>query len=746
MSTKRELRDAREGPVEPLDFRRPGPRVLALGALLGAAIGLARAPQEAQRVVEDWKSLWPAVALASLALGAVCAAVVGWARRRGGEALAAWLLVFVAPTAAAVGAVGASATRFAAVTLGLAALGWMLHSTHRGSAPRAALWLSLACAVSVHTLAPGTGSSLAFLAVAACCGAGLVSEHREATLRRFLTRRATSGRGEFARNAPHAPPTRSMLAGMLVAALAWMLTGFGQRAYTRALDAARLERNEAAQPRDPLKQSAQSAMRQWLTSVSMGSSDAQRSDEILATVALRDGRTGEAFQPARPPYFPVTTLDALNGDRLESSGLDGVAKLRDADDGEEDGWIELRRPASRAPLTTATVTQFAQSTARGGWLPLLRLEPLHAIRIDEVRRLGDGALLLEAPGERAEYALVAASREPTLSPGESARARHPEARFLDLPRDDAAFERIAREARRVAADRESDAERVLAVVAHFRDGFTYSEEGTGAEGLEGLARLLERRSGYCASIAAAAVVMLRSLDLPARAVAGFLGSEYDLERDEYVLRQRHGHAWIEVHFEGLGWVRLEPTPADRRAPTPGAEREAGALSRWGSALRNDVGALFSGEEQAPSVGEVVARLAEGPDALLTSARRREPLAVGLVLAIVLASVVTLFRVFRRAVRGVQVARSSAGRALAFEQRLIEALRGRGARVSASQTLREIVRSADARVAPSLMQRLERAVRSLYAARFGGVELAADVRGEVEDLIRELRAEPANTAN
>lgn len=746
MSTKLDPQGARDSSRAPFDFRRPGPRELALGALLGAAIGLARAPHEAQRVVDDWKPLWPAAAVASLALGVLCASIVRWARRRGGEALAAWLLVFVAPTAVAVAALGLAATRSAVVTLGLAAVGWLLHSTRRGGATKAALWFSLAGAVSVHTLSPSTSSLLAFFAVAACAGAGLVSEHRDATLQRFLARRAISGRGELARAASRAAPSRSMLAGVLVALLALVFTGLGQRAYLRALDAAKLERDEAARPRDPLKQSADSAMRQWLASVSMGSSDAQRSDEILATVALRDGRTGEAVQSARPPYFPVTTLDALNGDRLESSGRDGVATLRDADDGEEDGWIELRRPAPRAPLTTATVTQFTQSTARSGWLPLLRLEPLHAVRLDEVRRLGDGALLLEAPGERAEYALVAASREPTLSSSESSRARHPEARFLDLPRDEPAFERIAREARRIAANRESDAERVLAIVEHFREGFTYSEEGTGAEGLEGLANLLERRAGYCASIAAAAVVMLRSLDLPARAVAGFLGSEYDFERDEYVLRQRHGHAWIEVHFEGLGWVRLEPTPADRRAPTPGAQREAGALSSWGSALRNDVGALFSDDEDAPSVGEVVARLAEGPDALLASARERDPLALGVVIALVLASVFTVFHVLRRAVRGVRVARSSEGRALAFEQRLIEALRGRGARVSAARTLREIARSADARVAPSLMQRLERAVRALYAARFGGVELAAEVRAEVEDLIRELRTEPAKPAS
>jgi transglutaminase-like putative cysteine protease len=723
---------------------RLGARELALGALLGAAIALVRAPQETQQVAAERMSIWPLAGLAALALGALGVSIRRWTRHKGGEALAVLLLVYVLPCFAGLGALSVVLTRAAIYAPALFVLGGVLALVHRRQAISLALWLALACAVSVHAVAPSTSTWFAFLAVAACCGAGLVVEHRDATVRRFLRRRVTAGRTRPGFESAHSTPARAMLVGLAVASLAWMLTGSVQRAYARALDQAHVERR-AAHPQDPSQRSAEGALRQWLSSVSMGSSAAQRSDELVATVALRDGRNGEPLRLAEPPYFPVTTLDALNGDRLESSGLDGSSSLRDADDGEQDGWIELRRPAPRAPLTTATVAQFTQGSARGGWLPLLRLEPLHAVRLGEVRRLGDGALLLEAPGAKVEYALVAASREPRLAEGETARARHPEARFLAAPRDEAAFERIADEARRIASGRSSDAERVLAIVEHFREGFSYSEEGMGAEGLEGIVRLLDRRAGYCSSIAAAAVVMLRSLDIPSRAVAGFLGSEYDLERDEYVLRQRHGHAWIEAHFEGLGWVRFEPTPADRRAPAALGERGPGTLSSWSSALQRDVGALFSGADDAPTMGDVAARLADGPKALLEAAKKREPVALGLLLALAFAAALAVFRAVRNTLRGVRVARSPEGRALAFEQRLIDALRRRGAQVSPSRTLREIVRSAEARVERPLAKRLELAVRALYAVRFGGEELEVETRREVEAVIAELRADPAAPA-
>lgn len=69
--------------------------------------------------------------------------------------------------------------------------------------------------------------------------------------------------------------------------------------------------------------------------------------------------------------------------------------------------------------------------------------------------------------------------------------------------------------------------------------------------------LTQSHRGYCLHFATAAVVLYRSLGIPARLTDGFLvyakaGKTVDvLQKDE--------HAWAEVYIDGLGWVPVEAT-------------------------------------------------------------------------------------------------------------------------------------------------------------------------------------------
>ena len=61
------------------------------------------------------------------------------------------------------------------------------------------------------------------------------------------------------------------------------------------------------------------------------------------------------------------------------------------------------------------------------------------------------------------------------------------------------------------------------------------------------------------------VVMLRSLDIPARWVKGFTSGEKIDESvnedgdDVYQVTNANAHSWVEVYFEGVGWIPFEPT-------------------------------------------------------------------------------------------------------------------------------------------------------------------------------------------
>lgn len=71
--------------------------------------------------------------------------------------------------------------------------------------------------------------------------------------------------------------------------------------------------------------------------------------------------------------------------------------------------------------------------------------------------------------------------------------------------------------------------------------------------------LFESRAGYCTHYASALAVLARSVGLPARVVAGFLGGERHPD-GHFTVRDYDAHAWVEVWLDGA-WQRIDPTAA-----------------------------------------------------------------------------------------------------------------------------------------------------------------------------------------
>jgi len=67
--------------------------------------------------------------------------------------------------------------------------------------------------------------------------------------------------------------------------------------------------------------------------------------------------------------------------------------------------------------------------------------------------------------------------------------------------------------------------------------------------------------GYCEMFAAAMVVMLRHLDIPARIAVGFANLQPEpIGGKVYAVRRSNAHAWVEAWIDGEGWVAFDPTP------------------------------------------------------------------------------------------------------------------------------------------------------------------------------------------
>lgn len=71
--------------------------------------------------------------------------------------------------------------------------------------------------------------------------------------------------------------------------------------------------------------------------------------------------------------------------------------------------------------------------------------------------------------------------------------------------------------------------------------------------------LTESKSGVCRHFASAATLMYRALGIPARYVVGY--TVYAAGNDWTDVTGADAHAWVEVFIPGLGWVRIDPTPA-----------------------------------------------------------------------------------------------------------------------------------------------------------------------------------------
>ena len=103
---------------------------------------------------------------------------------------------------------------------------------------------------------------------------------------------------------------------------------------------------------------------------------------------------------------------------------------------------------------------------------------------------------------------------------------------------------------------------VSALLGHLRQGdYIYTLE-PGLYGAHAVDEFwFDRKLGFCEHFAASMVVLLRALEVPARVVTGYQGSDPGPVDGYYIVRQSNAHAWVEYWQPGEGWVRTDPTAA-----------------------------------------------------------------------------------------------------------------------------------------------------------------------------------------
>ncbi|NDI33781.1 transglutaminase domain-containing protein [Chengkuizengella sediminis] len=142
-------------------------------------------------------------------------------------------------------------------------------------------------------------------------------------------------------------------------------------------------------------------------------------------------------------------------------------------------------------------------------------------------------------------------------------------------------ERVKDIALQITANEDNDYDKVKQIETYLSETFPYNNKPdlTKGQSEDFVDRFLfEIQEGYCDYYSTAMVVMTRSLGIPARWVKGYTpGEENSEEFDSFImeqLRQRdnldefklgytvrnsNAHSWVEVYFDGYGWIPFEPT-------------------------------------------------------------------------------------------------------------------------------------------------------------------------------------------
>ncbi|RDW18917.1 transglutaminase TgpA family protein [Oceanobacillus chungangensis] len=276
-------------------------------------------------------------------------------------------------------------------------------------------------------------------------------------------------------------------------------------------------------------------------------------------------------------------------------------------------------------------------------------------------------------------------------------------------------ERVALLAEQITASYDNRYDKVKAVENYFgSNGFVYqtTDVPIPEQNQDYVDQFLfDSKVGYCDNYSTSMVVLLRTLDIPARWVKGFASGEI-VERGEasyevYKVTNENAHSWVEVYFPEVGWVPFEPTQgfantSDFHMDTEG-NREA---------LENDA-MTPTPESQDPEEQMEEPEKTEKENA---SSRDREAVsfsinwwyvAVGLVILAAVLFIIYKSR-FRWQMYLISLSLGNKQDAKSFQEAyhfLMKILSGRGFEKEPSQTLREFAKRVDERYSTNEMGQL-----------------------------------------
>jgi transglutaminase-like putative cysteine protease len=228
-------------------------------------------------------------------------------------------------------------------------------------------------------------------------------------------------------------------------------------------------------------------------------------------------------------------------------------------------------PSAEDPRPVGTVNSYQVDFVPGlnsslVWAPGVPLR-LHGDG-GEIAGVARGPANLRIIGAQNLTGYTVTTAVPTTSPSRLQAAVGPDGvgpEWTQLPTELPAS--VSQLAHRITAGMTNRYEMVNALEAYLRANETYTlNSPVPGSGQDAVADFLFRdHTGFCEQFASALAVMLRTLQVPARVVSGLAyGTPQGNTR---LITDADAHAWVEVHYPGIGWSPTDPTAGVSLAPT-----------------------------------------------------------------------------------------------------------------------------------------------------------------------------------
>ncbi len=121
--------------------------------------------------------------------------------------------------------------------------------------------------------------------------------------------------------------------------------------------------------------------------------------------------------------------------------------------------------------------------------------------------------------------------------------------------------RVEELARRITANAPTRYDKVKAIEAWLAENFRYDIDSPvppiGSDAVDYF--LFDSDVGFCEQFASATAIMLRTLDIPVRVIAGYTPGTRNPFTGYTEIKNSDAHTWVEVWFPQYGWYEFDPT-------------------------------------------------------------------------------------------------------------------------------------------------------------------------------------------